>query len=38
MPLEEAVAVMREGRGTHFDPQVVDVLLDNLDEVLALRG
>ncbi len=25
-------------RGTHFDPEVVDVLMDNLDEALALRG
>jgi PAS domain S-box-containing protein len=33
----EAVALMRKGRGTYFDPQVVDVLLDNLEEILALR-
>jgi PAS domain S-box-containing protein len=38
LPLDDALAVMRDGRGTHFDPQVVDVLLDHLDEALALRG
>ena len=38
MPLEEAVEIMREGRGTHFDPAVVDSLLDNIEQVLAVRG
>lgn len=38
MPLEQAVGIIREGRGSHFDPQVVDALLDHLDEVLSLRG
>ncbi len=35
---EQAIALIREGRGSHFDPQLVDLLLKNLDEVLALRG
>ena len=38
MSTEEAIAVIRAGRGTHFDPQVVDVLFDNLDDALALRN
>jgi cyclic di-GMP phosphodiesterase len=38
LSIEDAVEVMREGRGTHFDPQVVDALLDNLEEALSLRG
>jgi PAS domain S-box-containing protein len=38
MPREEAVAIMRDGRGSHFDPGVVDALLDHLEEVLSLRG
>ncbi len=37
LPIDEAVEAIREGRGTHFDPQVVDVLLDHLDETLTLR-
>ena len=35
---DDAVEVMREGRGTHFDPQVVDALLGNLEQALSLRG
>ena len=27
MPHEKAVAIIREGRGTHFDPDVVDAFL-----------
>jgi putative two-component system response regulator len=34
---DDAVVLMREGRGTHFDPRVVDVLLENLEEIRALR-
>ncbi|HSS31826.1 MAG TPA: HD domain-containing phosphohydrolase [Solirubrobacterales bacterium] len=35
---EEAVATIEEGRGTHFDPAVVDILLANLDDALTIRG
>jgi PAS domain S-box-containing protein len=38
LPLDDAVAVMREGRGTQFDPAIVDVLLTHLDEAVAIRG
>ncbi|GHF50021.1 putative nucleotidyltransferase with HDIG domain [Deinococcus metalli] len=34
--LDDTLAEIREGRGTHFDPQVVDALLDVLDEAGAL--
>ena len=37
MSVEEALEIIREGRGAHFDPEVVDILLGNVDEVLALR-
>ena len=37
MTEQEAVAVIEEGRGTHFDPQIVDALVDHLQEALALR-
>jgi diguanylate cyclase (GGDEF)-like protein len=33
----EAVARIRGGRGTQFDPLVVDALLDNVEEILRLR-
>lgn len=37
-PLAQAVGVMRDGRGSQFDPEIVDALLDNLEEALAVRG
>jgi putative two-component system response regulator len=36
LTVEQTVDIIRAGRGTHFDPKVVDVLLDNLDSVLKL--
>jgi PAS domain S-box-containing protein len=38
MSVEDAAAVMAEGRGTQFDPRVLDVLLSNIDEVLSVRA
>jgi len=35
--IEDIVAYFQDGRGTHFDPRLVDLLLENLDEFLALR-
>jgi putative two-component system response regulator len=37
MSVEEAVELIREGRGTQFDPKIVDALLDHLEEALSLR-
>ena len=37
MTTDEAVAVIEEGRGTQFDPRIVDLLIDHLQEALALR-
>ncbi len=36
MPHEKAVGIMREGRGTHFDPDVLDAFLALQDEFLAI--
>ncbi len=38
LSVEDAIEVIKEGRGTHFDPQVVDALLDHLEVALTLRG
>ncbi len=38
MPVAEAVGLIRDGRGTRFDPQIVDVLLAHLEEALTLRS
>jgi putative two-component system response regulator len=37
LSVTEAVALMEAGRGTQFDPEVVDILLSHVDEALALR-
>jgi PAS domain S-box-containing protein len=37
LTLEEALEIISDGRGTHFDPQIVDLLLGHLDMALALR-
>ncbi len=36
-PLEKAVALMKEESGTHFDPVLIGIFLDHLDEVIAIR-
>jgi putative two-component system response regulator len=36
--VEETRQLIARGRGTRFDPEVVDALLDSLDEAVALRG
>ena len=36
MPHEKAVGIMREGRGTHFDPDILDAFLALQDEFLAI--
>lgn len=35
-PFEKAVALIKEESGRHFDPAVVDIFLDNLDEITEL--
>ncbi len=36
-PVDAIVEYFRRNRGTHFDPALVDLLLGNLDEFLAIR-
>jgi putative two-component system response regulator len=36
-PNEEALQLLRDGRGRHFDPRVVDVFFECLDEILAIQ-
>jgi putative two-component system response regulator len=37
MSPDEAVELIRTGRGTQFDPEVVDVLLEHIEDAQALR-
>jgi PAS domain S-box-containing protein len=36
-PFEKAVAIVRDGRGTHFDPRLLDFFLSDVDEVHAIH-
>ncbi|MBI5311073.1 MAG: HD domain-containing protein [Actinobacteria bacterium] len=38
MPLEKALAILQEGRGTHFDPEILDHFFNSIDEVIAIRN
>lgn len=38
LTVDETVEIIREGRGRQFDPQIVDLLLEHLDEALSLRS
>lgn len=38
LSVEQTVAIVEKGRGTHFDPRIVDLLVEGLDEVLLLRA
>jgi putative two-component system response regulator len=36
MPHEEALVIMRQGRGTHFDPDILDAFLEIHETMLAI--
>jgi putative two-component system response regulator len=36
-PNEEALKLLQDGRGKHFDPRVVDVFFERLDEILKIQ-
>lgn len=36
--LERALSLLREGAGTHFDPQCIEAFLARLDDVLAIQA
>jgi putative two-component system response regulator len=36
--VERSLDIMREGRGSHFDPAVLDAFLATLDEILNIRA
>lgn len=38
MPMESALGIMHEGRGAHFDPNLFDCFIDNLEAVLEVSG
>ena len=36
--LPEAFRMMKEGRDSHFDPQILDIFFDHIDDVLSLKA
>ena len=34
---EQCLSILEEGRGSHFDPQVLDAFLANMEEVRAIQ-
>ncbi len=34
--IEKSTEIMREGRGTHFDPKIIDVFFEHLDEIISV--
>ncbi|MCB2182019.1 MAG: response regulator [Desulfobulbaceae bacterium] len=37
IPTDKALEIMKEGRGNHFDPDILDVFLANIDDVLLIK-
>ena len=37
-PLEQCLAIVREGRGKHFDPSIVDALLRRMGEITGVQS
>ncbi len=36
-PIEEIIAIIKEEKGKHFDPQLVDLFEQNIDQLVAIR-
>ncbi|NDV26239.1 HD-GYP domain-containing protein [Desulfovibrio sp. JC010] len=36
--IEKSLEIMKEGRGAHFDPQLIDIFFDNLDDILEIKN
>jgi len=37
-PVEMAIDIIKQERGQHFDPDMVDVFMENIDEVLKIKA
>lgn len=37
-PVDQAIEIMREGRATQFDPDLLDLFLGSMDDVLAIKA
>ena len=37
MPLEKTLSIMKNDAGTHFDPKLIELFMDNLDDFLEIQ-
>ncbi|GLX82196.1 hypothetical protein theurythT_16480 [Thalassotalea eurytherma] len=37
-PVENAINLIKEERGKHFDPRLADLFIESLDEILAVKA
>ena len=37
-PLEKCLSILKEGRGKHFDPRVLDAFFARLDEIVEIQA
>jgi len=37
LPVEEAVAIMKAGRGSHFDPKILDIFFEHFSEIIDIK-
>jgi len=38
LPLEQCFAILEQGRGAHFDPEIIDAFFARKDQVLQIRA
>lgn len=38
LPVPKAVKIIQDGKGTHFDPRIADLLINGLEQALSLRA
>jgi putative two-component system response regulator len=38
MPVEQAIDIIKKGREEHFDPELTDIFLNNIDSVLKIKA
>jgi putative two-component system response regulator len=38
MPLEKVLSIMKQDAGTHFDPELIDIFLNNIDKFLEIKA
>jgi putative two-component system response regulator len=36
-PIEVVLKIIKDERGKHFDPEITDVFLESIDEILRIR-